>query len=140
MKYGVFTNGRTTTYYGNDATAALAWMSMLTAISQSDAEKKVLKAAGSFQLALLDSMSKQGFPVSDSLRKKVERKQADYKKAQESLARAALKKKFDGKPVKVAKRLISKKCALCAQDIAPLQGYQEAGQNKAHAACVSSPR
>lgn len=61
MKYGVFTNGRTTTYYGNDATAALAWMSMLTAISQSDAEKKVLKAAGSFQLALLDSMSKQGF-------------------------------------------------------------------------------
>lgn len=51
-----------------------------------------------------------------------------------------LKERLARKPVKVARRLLTKNCALCGQAITPSQQYQEAGQHKAHALCVKNPR
>jgi hypothetical protein len=140
VKNGIVTNGRTTTYYGNAANRAMAQMSLQYAASQEEVDEKILKAVGAYQLALVEVAPLLNFKVSKELLAQVEKKQAEYAKEQEDLRINNLKKKFLTKPVKVAKRLLSKNCELCKQPIAPLQGYRDLSSIKAHSACVDNPR
>lgn len=140
MKEGVVSDGRTTTYYGNAANLVMAQMSMQYTNSQEEAEEKILKAGGVYQLALMEVAPKYGFTITDELKAQVEKKQAEYKAQEEAFRIDAIKKKLGARPVKVAKRLLSQNCVLCKQPITPLQGYHDGTKAKAHSVCVSNPR
>jgi len=139
VKHGIVTNGKTTTYYGNAATTAMARMMASHCFSQEEAREAVERSCGELREALIEALVAKGYVFKkkwlDELREKEKKEEGEARER----ARARHRAKYREFPVET--RTTRSKCRLCRNYIRKGEPYHDGGVRggRAHARCVEEP-
>ncbi len=137
MKHGIVHNGRSTTYYGNDATRYLAHRSAVFTFSKKEAAQKLRNAMSvGFRMLLAEELKAQGYSFSETYLKRLNKKtEAEEKKhAEEQLAH----QKGQLRQFPTTTKPTSSKCVLCRKPIKKGTEYHDGEKgNRAHVVCAA---
>lgn len=138
MKHGIVTNGRNTTYYGNEAQKYMARQAAMFCDDQERATRYVTECGSpDYRAALVSELRKMGFEFDEKLIDELNQRDiaAEAKTASERLAK--LKETYRDTYPEVSMRTTSK-CAFCKLGIKKGTSYYDGGKGRrAHTTCVA---
>jgi len=137
MRHGMVTNGRTTTYYGDDAQRMMARMSAQYCTSQAEADEKVEKVTSVYvRKYLVEALERVGYKFDPA--KLAEYNARDEKMEAEQKAAAIVRHKARHRENPVLTKTTSSKCNFCQKRITKGQQYHDGGKGqRAHVACAA---
>jgi hypothetical protein len=136
MKHGTVTNGRTTTYYGNDAQSYLARQAAMFCADQKAATELVTNCTGpNYRAALVDALQKMGYKFTKKLIEELN--QRDAASEAKLIAKHLAKKKESFRSFELADTPTGSKCEFCKLKIKKGTTYYDGGRGaRAHVACT----
>lgn len=138
MKHGITSNGRTTTYYGNDAQQYMARQAALFCLDKIQAVEMVKNArTPGYRGVLVEELAKQGFTVSKKSIKAFDA--ADVARMAKERAEELAKVKSIYREYPLSSVSTSSKCSFCKRSIAKRTAYYDGGKSRrAHVGCASA--
>jgi hypothetical protein len=139
MKHGVVTNGRTATYYGNEATRFMARMSATYCNSQKQAVEMVENARGGHRKVLVEELQKLNYVFDKKWLDELYQKEEQEELEAQERARAKARAKYRAFPIE--EKTTRSKCKLCGKFILKGAQYHDGGrvEGRAHVACAKEP-
>lgn len=136
MKHGIVTNGRTTTYYGNEAQNYLARQAAMFCADQKAATELVTNCTGpNYRAALVDELQKMGYKFTKKLIEELN--QRDAANEAKLLAKLLAEKKARFRNFELTDTQTGSKCEFCKLKIKKGSTYYDGGRGaRAHVACT----